>query len=256
MYKTNLDEMMQVFDVNEKLERFPAKRLLKNNLFMMAIQTIIVIAGMITALIAGIDGAIDKVGELFKKLILWILTLLESEPEQGLYEEFEKGKELLIFEVGEKSVFMEFLLKILDVLMAVVAIAVVLYVIYCIVKKLYQLYLEFDMNAAENGDEIEKIYTVQTKEEKRQINKKKTERLFWDRSPNARIRKHYKKRVLKDRKELPKAYMTPEEIEAEVHLSKEEKKIFHTYYEKARYGNVVCTKEDFEKFFSLFSKCI
>lgn len=251
MYKTNFDEMLQVFDVNEKLERFPEKRLLKNNLFMMAIQTVIVIIGMIAALFTGIDGAIDKIGDLLRRLIIWILTLLESEPEQGLYEEIEKDKELLIFEVGEKSAFMEFLLKLLDILSVVLVAAIVLYVLYCIIKKMYQLYLDFDLNAAENGDEIEKIYTVQTKEEKRQIKKKKTERLFWDRSPNARIRKFYKKRVLKDLKEIPASYLTPEEIEKNVSMSADDKKLFHNYYEKARYGNVACTKEEMEKYLNI-----
>ena len=38
------------------------------------------------------------------------------------------------------------------------------------------------------------------------------------------------------------------EIEYTGVLSEAEKKIFHTYYEKARYGNIACTKEDFKVF--------
>jgi len=253
MYKINLDEMLQVFDVNEKLERFPEKRLLKNNLFMMAIQTVIVIIGMITALFAGIDGAIDKAGALFGKLIQWILKLMEAWAPKGASEDYGGEKEPLVFEVGEQSAFMEFLMKVLDVLSVILVAALILYVIYRILRKIYQLYLDFDLHSVENGDEIETIYTVQTKEEKRQIKMKKTESLFWDRSPNARIRKFYKKRVLKDWKEIPGKYMTPEEIETGIQMTEEEKKVFHTYYEKARYGSVPCTKEEMDTYLKIRS---
>ena len=148
---------------------------------------------------------------------------------------------------GTKSAFMEMLLKILDVLSWAFVIGLTLFVIYKILKKFYQLYLEFDMNSVENGDEIEKIYTVQTKDEKRKLKKQKEENLRWDRSPNAKIRKHYKKRVLKDVKELPAVYMTPEEIECGVNMPVDKKQIFHTLYEQARYANVECSKEDMDK---------
>ena len=40
MYKTNIDQMLQFIDLNEKLERFPEKRLLKSNLFRSIKRTI------------------------------------------------------------------------------------------------------------------------------------------------------------------------------------------------------------------------
>ena len=144
-------------------------------------------------------------------------------------------------------------MKILDILSVILIVALIVYVVYKILRKIYQLYLDFDLNSAENGDEIEKIYTVQMKEEKRQIRKKKSESLFWDRSPNARIRKFYKKRVLRDRKEIPGKYMTPEELEMEILMSDEEKSIFHTYYEKARYGSEPCTKEEMDTYLKIRS---
>lgn len=251
MYKTNFDEMEQVFDVNEKLERFPEQRLLKNNLFMMMIQTLIVIAGMIAALFTGIDGVIDKIGEVLKRLILWILKLMESVVEGGETEFIDGEKELLYIEVGEQSLLMQIILKILDYVSTALVIALVVYFVFKVLKKLYQLYLEFDMNSSENGDEIEKIYNVQTKEEKRQLKKKKEERLFWDRSPNARIRKYYKRRVLKELKEAPRASLTPEEIAKDVEMTNEQKQIFSAYYEKARYGNESCTKDEMQEYLKI-----
>lgn len=247
MYKTNIDEMLQFIDLNEKLERFPEKRLLKSNLLMMGFQTVIVGCGMGIILSTGADGLLSKIADAFRKLIAWLLSLLESDANHTGGEASGGTAIMPAVEASERSAFMEMLLKILDVLSWAFVIGLTLFVIYKILKKFYQLYLEFDMNSVENGDEIEKIYTVQTKDEKRKLKKQKEENLRWDRSPNAKIRKHYKKRVLKDVKELPAVYMTPEEIECGVSMPVDKKQIFHTLYEQARYANVECSKEDMDK---------
>ena len=244
MYKINLDEMNQVFDIHGKLERFPEKRLLKNNLLMMGMQTTFVGVGMFAAMFVGVDGLVDLIRDIFVKIIVWILELMKSsvKPNETLMPD---GKEELIFiEAKEQSIFMQFFLKLLDVMMTVFVIAVVAYIIYRILKKLYQLYLDFDMNASENGDQIEKIYNIQTKEEKRSLRKKATERLLWDQTPNARIRKYYKKRVLTDWGNIPKLSMTPKELECKIKMDEKGKDTIHTLYEKARYGNVECTKDE------------
>lgn len=247
MYKANIDQMLQFIDLNEKLERFPEKRLLKSNLLMMGFQTVIVGCGMGIILSTGADGLLSKIADAFRKLIAWLLSLLESDVKHTGGEASGGTAIMPVVEASERSAFMEMLLKILDVLSWAFVIGLTLFVIYKILKKFYQLYLEFDMNSVENGDEIEKIYTVQTKDEKRKLKKQKEENLRWDRSPNAKIRKHYKKRVLKDVKEKPAAYMTPEEIEYGVNIPADKKQVFHTIYEQARYANVECSKEDMDK---------
>ena len=247
MYKTNLDEILQFIDLNEQLERFPEKRLLKSNLLMMGFQTIIVGCGMGMILSSGVDGVFDKLVEAFRRFMTWLLSFLESDTE-AVGSEVSGGAAIMpVVEAEERSAFMEMLLKLFDILSWVIVIGLTLFVIYKLLKKFYQLYLEFDMNSVENGDEIEKIYTVQSKEEKRKLKKQKSENLRWDRSPNAKIRKYYKKRVLRDLKEIPAAYLTPEEIEQSVDMSVDKKQVFHTLYEQARYGNVDCSKEDVDK---------
>ena len=244
MYKTNIDEILQFIDLNEKLERFPERRLLKSNLLMMGFQTVIVGCGMGIVLSTGVDGVFNKFADTFRRFFAWILSLLESDVEH-IGSEVSGGAAIMpVVEVEEPSAFMELLLKLFDYLSWILVIGITLFVIYKILKKFYQLYLEFDINSADNGDEIEKIYSVQTKEEKRKLKKQKSENLRWDRSPNARIRKYYKKRVLHDLKELPTAFMTPEEIEQSLNMDEDRKRIFHSLYEKARYGNVDCSKED------------
>lgn len=247
MYKINIYEMHQVIDVNEELDRFPENRLLKSNLLMMGFQTIIVSCGMGIILSTGADGLLDKVSELIRRIFSWVLSFLESDVEYVSGEASESVVLMPAAEAAERSELMELILKILDIFAWMFVIALTLFVLYRILKKLYQLYLEFDMNSAQNGDEIERIYTVQSKEEKTKLKHDRQKKLAWDRSPNARIRKSYKKRVLKDSKELPGPSMTPEEIEQNIKIDDEDKRIVHAYYEKARYGKEPCTKDDMEK---------
>lgn len=247
MYKINIDEMLQFIDLHGNLERFPQKRLLKSNLLMMGFQTIVVGTGMGIALSTGADGIADKIVTAIRKMFAWLLSFLESE-EQHVGSEVSGGAAVMPpIGAEEPSAFMEMLLKLFDFLSWILVIGLTLFVLYKILKKFYQLYLEFDTNASENGDEIEQIFTFQTKEEKRKIKKKRNENLRWDRSPNARIRKIYKRRVLKDLKEIPKASMTPEEIEQNIVMPDGEKDVFHKLYEQARYGSVTCLKEDVDK---------
>lgn len=251
MHKTNIDAILQFIDLNEKLERFPEKRLLKSNLLMMGFQTVIVGCGMGIAFSTGVDGLFAKLANTFRRFMTWLLSLLGADV-QSAESEVSGGVAIMpAVEIQERSAFMEMLLKFFDILSWLIVIGLTLFVIYKIMKKFYQFYLEFDMNSVENGDQIEKIDTVQTKEEKRRLKKQKSERLRWDRSPNAKIRKHYKKRVLRDLKEIPAEYMTPEEIENDVMMSEREKIIFHMLYEQARYGKEECTKNDVEKMMNI-----
>ena len=64
---------------------------------------------------------------------------------------------------------------------------------------------------------------------------------FLDRSPNAVIRRKYRKTVLHAAKEPPAVWMTPAEAEAHAKLQNGN---LHTVYEKARYSADGCTKDD------------
>ncbi len=64
---------------------------------------------------------------------------------------------------------------------------------------------------------------------------------LWDRSPNAQVRRRYRKAVLKAAPEPPHKWMAPAEIEQSAGLSAPE---LHRLYEKARYSPVPCTPED------------
>ncbi len=62
-----------------------------------------------------------------------------------------------------------------------------------------------------------------------------------DRSPNGRIRRAYRRRVLRRKECCPVLWQTPSEIEESAALADPE---LHALYEKARYGPVPCTGEE------------
>lgn len=60
----------------------------------------------------------------------------------------------------------------------------------------------------------------------------------WDRSPNATIRRRYRRVILKAGKETPRRCLTPAELESWAGV---ESPRLHQLYEKARYGQEACT---------------
>lgn len=66
---------------------------------------------------------------------------------------------------------------------------------------------------------------------------------FLDRSPNATVRRKYKKTILRG-KNRPYAWMSPAEAEAHAELRGESMDQLHALYEKARYSPEGCTKQD------------
>lgn len=67
---------------------------------------------------------------------------------------------------------------------------------------------------------------------------------FFDRSPNAVIRRRWRKAILKAAKEPPRPSFSPAEAEAYAGLSGESAAYLHLVYEKARYSEFGATKED------------
>ena len=66
----------------------------------------------------------------------------------------------------------------------------------------------------------------------------------WDRSPNAAIRRRYRKTILKAAKDAPSPWMSPEEAEAHAGV---DAPTLHYVYEKARYGPNPCTNLDLKE---------
>lgn len=97
--------------------------------------------------------------------------------------------------------------------------------------------------AVENEDEIV-FLNSETDDEKTRIRKSGKSNEGWL-SPNAQIRRRYKRTIRKSTKGKPKAWATPTELEQEAQLpSTEGMQALHHCYEKARYSKDGCTRDD------------
>ena len=148
---------------------------------------------------------------------------------------------------GETPWLLQLLYKFLNLIGWMIGIGLVLACIFLIVRALYRLYLRFNEKTEENGDKIERLLPPPAAEKKKNLNRKKKEHLFWDRSADGRIRKHYRKKVLEKLKESPDAAWTPAQTASQMELEDAEEKAFAQIYEKARYAETSCTKEEMEQ---------
>ena len=71
--------------------------------------------------------------------------------------------------------------------------------------------------------------------------KKRRSPPVWDRSPSGRVRRRYRQRVLRAKKEPPEPWRSPAEIEAAAGLRDPQ---LHTLYEKARYSREGVTPDE------------
>lgn len=245
---TNWTEMDDFIQSHRSLERLPVKRLGKINGRMMWLQSGVIAAAMFAAPFIGIDEIIRSVGRGIRQLIVWLLKLLPTGHEEEMIEEAvqQPVQQMLPESAGEPSAFLLLVYKILDFIGWMIFIGIVLGVLWIAVKKIYGMYRQFNDHTEENGDRVEQLIAPPSAEKKKRLEKQKKESLFWDRSPNGRIRKFYKKRVWRDLKETPEPFWTPTQLEEEVVMSGDEKEKFHFYYEKARYGKESCTKEEMQ----------
>lgn len=67
---------------------------------------------------------------------------------------------------------------------------------------------------------------------------------FFDRSPNAIVRRRYRRTILRAAKEPPQPWMTPSEAETHAKLTGREIEQLHVLYEKARYSADGCSRQD------------
>ena len=127
------------------------------------------------------------------------------------------------------------------------SLGLVLVCVFVGVRALYRLYLRFNEKTEENGDKIERLLPPPAAEKKKNLNRKKKEHLFWNRSADGRVRKHYRKKVLEKLKGSPDSAWTPTQTAGHMELEDADAKVFAQIYEKARYAGTSCTKEEMEK---------
>lgn len=117
-----------------------------------------------------------------------------------------------------------------------VVLVIVVYGVLCLVRS-------FRSSFTDHRDVVQYLRAEEIKERIPIGAKKKIS--AWDRSPNAIVRRKYKKAVLKSLRESPERWRTPEEIEEKAGLENPE---LHHIYEKARYSKQGCSARESRSF--------
>lgn len=101
----------------------------------------------------------------------------------------------------------------------------------------------FRRSFRDTGDLVENLEsdTYETVREKR---RRRDRPGLFDRTPNAAVRRRYRRTVLRAAKEPPQPWMSPAEAEAHAKLSGDDADRLHALYEKARYSAEGCSKQD------------
>ena len=110
-----------------------------------------------------------------------------------------------------------------------------------ILFSVYRLILSFRRSFTDSRDQVQYLTGEREDEDERSAASAIKRPRVLDRTPNAVIRRRYRKQVLRAAKEPPRPSLTPQEVEAEAGLSVP---TLHALYEKARYGKEPCTNED------------
>lgn len=116
-------------------------------------------------------------------------------------------------------------------------------IVFGIVFGALRLSRMFRQSFRDRGDLVENLQDdkVETVREKRQARDRPR---FFDRSPNAVVRRRYRRTILRAAKEPPQPWMSPAEAEAHARLAGGDMDRLHDLYEKARYSADGCSRQD------------
>lgn len=141
---------------------------------------------------------------------------------------------------SEPNPVLTFVFKLLEyVLLAAACIGIVFGIVFGALR----LSRMFRQSFRDRGDLVENLQDdkVETVREKRQTRDRPR---FFDRSPNAVVRRRYRRTILRAAKEPPQPWMSPAEAEAHARLAGGDMDRLHDLYEKARYSADGCSRQD------------
>ncbi len=107
---------------------------------------------------------------------------------------------------------------------------------------IYRIFRSFRSSFTDSRDVVQFLSGRDEDEKEPASEKRRGKRpAFLDHSPNALVRRRYRRTILKAARERPKGWNTPREIEQEAGVSQQE---LHELYEKARYSPEGCSQAD------------
>ena len=248
-FYVNLTEMELFVQTHASLERLPVKKLGRTNQLMMWFLSGFTVIIMLVSPFVGMDHILTAIGRIFRDLLRWLLSLIPQGGSQDFAQQQAVSQQMMMSgELEETPRWLEIIYQILDILGFLILLCMILGVVFLFLRKLYQIYCRFYRETEENGDKIERLIAPPASESRKRVGNRHTERLFWDFSPNARVRKYYKKQIGKayQGREIP-VQKTPRQLEEALDLDRENTEVLHRCYEKARYSRQSCTREEMQE---------
>ena len=242
LWVRNREALLDVCETNQKLHRFPQSAVAANNRLLLFMITFITLAGMILLPFSGLRQGIYSLGRLLVLLISWLLSGLSSEereeeilPPQEMESPFHK------VEAGEMPAFLYMIFQLLEkLLIAAFLLALLAGLVYLIID----LYRKYQEGRGENGDVLEAVQAAGNEKRERIKPRRRITGFLRRYNTEEKIRRYYRRQILKYAKTKPAGTETPEELEERAGMKHtSEKERIHEIYEQARYGNVPCSRK-------------
>ena len=244
----NFSSLEAYLAVNREVENIPTKNIGRTNNLMLLGYLGLTVTVMLVVPFFGLDKAVRAAGRGILAFIRWLSSLRgEEAPIETVIEEVPPQESMtpeggMFADTVETPLWLEALYHALTVAIGFVVAAII---IIGIVLAIYRLVKAFYRPTKENSDEEEFISDSDDKEYvpgAGGVFGRILER--FDPSPNAVIRRTYRKTIRKTKTEVD-ASDTPREIEDAAKLPEgKERTVLHELYEKARYSKDGCTQED------------
>lgn len=226
----------------QELSHFPAAQMKWLNSILVSLFLAACAFVMALAPYLGIDRLLGRLGNLLVQVIRWLVSL--RKPAQQTAEQaakWERSNPFAGLEAAEPSALVRFL----DALLYVIGIALLIVLAFWMLRAALQALLR--LLKPRSYDDDEKIFLApgDLKLGQKRARSKKEAGLWRDFSYNGRVRRRYKGEIKKYGGKLP-ACASPEELE-KLAGWEEENGLLHQLYEKARYSEQGCSREDVGK---------
>lgn len=244
----NMTHLDSYLELNKDVSNVPRRQIFRTNNLLVTLFVALAVIIMIFLPRTGLENVVKNIGKGLYWVFIKLISLIhfkENDPTEvieAVEETVVEGGGMPMMDAPESPAWLvaasqTITLGIFVTFMIFFAITVIT-AIYALIKKFYHSYQE-------NGDE-EEFLNPNVDEKAAAPGENAGKRPLWlDFSPEAQVRKAYRKTILKKKKQVASLAFTPEELEDYVELSEADNRAaLHGLYEKARYSKEGVVKED------------
>ena len=245
----NFTRLNEYLTFNKEVESIPYEQISRTNYGTLGIYLLLTVALMVILPLIGIDKLAANFGAALKDLIAKLLNReiqYASNPEETKSTEKMFYMESPLGQLGsaETPAWLRAFYTVLSWIATVLVFGGLLFVLVAFAMRMMKAFYRADKGSNDRNEFLSGIKDEKSFMVSRPSPVKRMQE-WLDRSPNAQVRRIYKKQVLRHGKEAPEKYMTPEEAENFVGFPQgKERSTLHEMYEKARYSKDGCTRED------------